>query len=158
MKQPIKLPFKIASGRDFPKDVLRMQFFKNKADASLLGEVWFGKSMEGPPGYTHGGVSAYVLDEAMGSAAWIKGYPSVAREISVKFFEMTPQGKDLQIAAHVEKVEDRDVIVRAKIFDQAKTYSESIGIFHRVQRNQLERFLQAAGESFDLDLLHFPEE
>lgn len=157
MKQPVKLPFKIGSGRDFPKTALRMQFFKNK-DASLSGEVWFGKPMEGPPGHVHGGVSAYVLDEAMGSAAWVKGYPSVAREIQVKFLEMTPQGQDLQLEAMVTKVDKKSVTVYAKIFDKKKIYSESTGTFHRVARKLVAGFLQSADEQFNLDDLQFPED
>ena len=157
-REPVKLPFKIGSGRDFPKSALKMEFFKNTVDSTLVGEVSFGKQMEGPPGHVHGGVSAYVLDEAMGSAAWAKGYPCVAREIQVKFLEMTPQGKELKIEAKVTKTEKKSVTVYAKIFDQDKIYSESTGIFHRVNRVLLEGFLQSAGERFDLDLLKFPED
>jgi len=157
MKKPIRLPFSIGSARAFPKDSIEMNFFKNEKDSSIYGEINFGKPMEGPPGHVHGGISAYVLDEAMGIAAWIKGYPAVATEINVKLFEMTPQGKDLQIEAHVTKVENRSVVVQAKLFDKNKTYSESTGTFHRVQRNQLERFLQSAGESCDMTGLQFPE-
>lgn len=157
-KEPVQLPFKIGSGRDFPKSALKMEFYKLKADTSLIGEVWFGKPMEGPPGHVHGGVSAYVLDEAMGSAAWLKGYPSVAREISVKFLEMTPQGQDLKIEAKVLKVEKKSVTVQAKIFDDKKIYSESTGTFHRIQRSLLEGFLSSTGERFDIDQLKFAEE
>lgn len=157
MKKPIRLPFNIGSVRAFPKDAIEMDFFKSEKDASVYGSVKFGKPMEGPPGHVHGGISAYVLDEAMGIAAWIKGYPSVAIEINVKLFEMTPQGKDLQIEAKVTKVEDRNVVVQAKLFDKSKTYSESMGTFHRVQRNQLERFLKTTGESCDMSDLQFPK-
>lgn len=157
MKKPIRLPFNIGSVRAFPKDAIEMDFFKNEKDASIYGGVKFGKPMEGPPGHVHGGISAYVLDEAMGIAAWIAGYPSVATEINVKLFEMTPQGKELQIEASVVQVEDRNVKVRAKLFDKSKTYSESTGTFHRVQRNQLERFLQSTQESCDMSYLKFPK-
>ncbi len=157
LTEPIKLPFKIGSGRDFPKSALKMEFYKNKSDDSLEGLVWFGKPMEGPPGHVHGGVNAYVLDEAMGSAAWIKGYPSVAREISVKFLEMTPQGKDLKVEARVEKVDKKSVIVYAKIFDEKKTYSESTGTFHRITKKFVEDFLKSTDENFDLTDLNFPE-
>ena len=158
LTEPIKLPFKIGSGRDFPKSALKMEFYKNKSDSSLEGLVWFGKPMEGPPGHVHGGVSAYVLDEAMGSAAWIKGYPSVAREISVRFLEMTPQGKDLKVEAHITKVDKKSVTVHAKIFDEKKTYSESTGTFHRITKKFVEDFLKSTDEKFDLTDLEFPEE
>ena len=91
--EAFKLPFQIGSGRSFLPDKkgqanLRMAFFRRKEDGALVGRVWFGLAVEGPPGFVHGGVSAYVLDEAMGSAG------------SAGFHEPCGRGRFIARSAH----------------------------------------------------------
>lgn len=154
------LPFTIGSGRSFvgtPGSSMRLAFFKHRLTSDLVGMVWFGNLIEGPPGHVHGGVSSYVLDEAMGSACWLKGYPCVAKSIAVSFLHMTPIGVDLHIHAHVISVENRDVWVKAKIFDdQDKVYSEAEGHFSRLSRERLEYFLNKNEDHVDIGQFVFP--
>ena len=74
------LPFDIGSGRCLFVETengptIRMRFFERVADGALVGRVWFGRATFGLPGFVHGGLIAYVMDEAMGSSAWLAGYP-----------------------------------------------------------------------------------
>ncbi|MCB0385242.1 MAG: hypothetical protein KDD43_07600, partial [Bdellovibrionales bacterium] len=81
------LPFNIGSGRDFYPETgtasMRMAFFRSRSNNHLAGRVWFGEPVEGPPGHVHGGVSTYVLDEAMGSVTWMNNYGCVAKSLEV---------------------------------------------------------------------------
>ncbi len=159
--EPFHLPFRIGSGRGFAPDAkgrqaMRMAFFKDKRDSALVGKVWFGDGIEGPPGHVHGGVSSYVLDEAMGTSAWLHRYPAVAQKIEIEFLQMTPVGVDLDIEAKVVLVKQRNLTIEARIFVNNTVYSRSLGHFVGLSREHVERFLKLGGESFSLDDYFFP--
>lgn len=162
--QTITLPFKIGSGRNFLPDAngqqsLRMAFYQRRKDNALVGRVWFGSGIEGPPGHVHGGVSAYVLDEAMGSASWLANYPTVARKIEVHFERMTPIGVDLFIEAKVTRVKAKELIIEARIFaSNKKVYSRAIGHFARLSRARVSAFLSLCDVKIDESALIFPRE
>ncbi|MCB0407996.1 MAG: PaaI family thioesterase [Bdellovibrionales bacterium] len=156
-----ELPFAIGSGRSFFPDksgeqALRMAFFKSIIDDSLEGKVWFGKGIEGPPLHVHGGVSSYVLDEAMGSAGWLKNYPCVAQSISFQFLKMTPIGKDLDIRAHVKNIKGRILSIECEIYDKQGPYTQGSGEFFWLHREKVEQLLEKSPIlGLDLDTLNF---
>ena len=151
------LPFGIGSGRlltlSNDNNPWRLTFHREE-DASLSGEVWFGPELEGPPGHVHGGISAFILDEAMGSAGWLRGYPCVAAKIEVEFLAMTPVQKDLKVKAWVDSVESNKLTIQASIFAD-KVYSRSTGIFSRLGREFVERFAQQSAPNLDLEKFHY---
>ena len=61
----------------------------------------------GPPGHTHGGVLAALLDEAMGAAAWHAGHKSVAANLTVNYKQPVPVGSEIRVSARVERIEGR---------------------------------------------------
>ena len=98
------LPFEIGSGRSMFVETpngptIRMRFFRSSSDGALVGRVWFGSVTFGPPGFVHGGLVSYVLDEAMGTCVWLEGYPSVAANLNFDFVEMTPLQEDCLVEA-----------------------------------------------------------
>ena len=147
------LPFGIGSGRlltlDNKNNPWRLTF-KREEDASLSGEIWFGPDLEGPPGHVHGGISAFILDEAMGSAGWLRGYPCVAAKIEVEFLSMTPVGQNLKIKAWVDKIEENKLSIQASIYGD-KAYSRATGIFSRLSRGFVEKFAQQSALNLDLE-------
>lgn len=156
------LPFSIGSGRSFFPDsngesALRMAFFKSKKDSSLVGKVWFGRGIEGPPNHVHGGVSSYVLDEAMGSAGWLNNYPCVAKTISFEFLKMTPVGVDLNIEAKVKKTEGKSILIECRIFDENEDLTRGSGQFHWLDKKRMQSLLAKGPYQLDLAPLKFPE-
>lgn len=151
------LPFAIGSGRlltlENKNNPWRLKF-KKEADASLTGEIWFGADLEGPPGHVHGGMSALILDEAMGSAGWLRGYPCVAAKIEVEFLEMTPINQNLKIKAWVEKIEDRKIIVHAEIFGDI-VYSRAVGYFSRLKKEFVEQFAKKSAPHFNVEKFQY---
>ncbi|MEM9997247.1 MAG: PaaI family thioesterase [Bacteroidota bacterium] len=79
---------------DEDTDRLLLRYYHDPArgDGHTFVRVWFGPGAEGPPGHAHGGAMAAVLDEAMGTAALLRGKPSVAAEITCRFLAMLPLG------------------------------------------------------------------
>ncbi|MEM8599270.1 MAG: PaaI family thioesterase [Bacteroidota bacterium] len=79
---------------DDDPDRLLLRYYHDpaKGDGHTFVRVWFGPGAEGPPGHAHGGAMAAVLDEAMGTAALLRGKPAVAAEITCRFLAMLPLG------------------------------------------------------------------
>lgn len=117
---------------------LRAHYYKRTVDKALVGKAWFGPFAKGPPGHAHGGSLAALLDDAMGTAAWLAGYSVVAAEIKISFREMLPLLHVVRVEAWVEKVEGRKVYTRGKVFaSDGKVFSEGSGLFIALTQEKL---------------------
>ncbi len=143
------LPFEIGSGRSMFVETpngptIRMRFFKRSSDASLVGRVWFGSVTFGPPGFVHGGLVSFVLDEAMGSCVWLRGYPSVAANLNFDFAEMTPLQKDCLVEARIVKVEPNKLLVESTLSLEGITLVKGRGVFARLKKAYVESVFHEA--------------
>jgi len=136
------LPFDIGSGRSMFVETergptIRMRFFKRKSDAALVGRAWFGEATFGPPGFVHGGVVSFVLDEAMGTCAWLAGYPSVAASLNVDFVQMTPLGEDCLVEAKIVDLQPKTLVVETTLTLADETLVCGRGVFVRLKHERL---------------------
>ncbi|PLX93900.1 MAG: PaaI family thioesterase [Desulfuromonas sp.] len=83
----------------------------------LRARIWFGPETEGPPGHSHGGAMAAVLDEVLGLAAWAAGYGIVVGNLNVSFRNLLPLEKVVTVESEVVSVEGRKVMVHGRIVD-----------------------------------------
>lgn len=121
--EPIE-PLRIEGGKgsfvsgDQAGSILRVRYFRRLSDGRLVARAWFGSGATGPPGHAHGGAIAAVLDEAMGAAGWMAGYPVVAAHLEVDYKVMLPIGTDAFVEAWVESVEGRKVFLASSLEDE----------------------------------------
>lgn len=110
---------------------LRVAYFLRKADNALCAKAWFGWAAEGPPGHAHGGSISAVLDEAMGIAAWIAGYPTVTASLTVHFRRGLPLGTDATVETQLCRHEGRKVYMQATLRDPTDgcVFAEAKGLF-----------------------------
>lgn len=96
------------------------------------GRVWTdfhaGAAYEGPPGLVHGGVSALLLDQALGGAAAAGGSPGMTGTLSVRYRRGTPLG-DLHIEAKLDRTEGIKTYVKGHIADAEGVTVEAEGLF-----------------------------
>lgn len=145
---------------------LRVRYFRRQEDQRLVGRAWFGSGAEGPPGHAHGGATAAVMDEAMGSSAWLAGYPVVAAHIEVDFRALLPLGTDAYLEAWVDRVEGRKVFVRSRLAagpkkgdveqQEGKTsspelYAESRGLFVILDPERFGKHLGPVAEALGME-------
>ncbi|MBU2500611.1 PaaI family thioesterase [bacterium] len=125
---------------------LTIRYFRRDEDDSLRAKVLFGEHAQGPPGHVHGGAMAGIMDEAMGGAAWLAGYPVVAAQLEITFRELLPLAMRAVVKAQVTGVEGRKVHTRAFLTNTAETviHCQSTGLFIVLDRSQLERMPQEA--------------
>jgi len=84
-------------------------------DRSISTKVTLGLSQQGPPGYAHGGASAALLDEAMGSAVWSAGHQVVSVNLQVNYKKPLPLETPIWVNAFVESIEGRVINARSSI-------------------------------------------
>lgn len=94
---------------------MRMKYFKRKEDGALVAKIWFGPHAEGPPGYAHGGTMAAVMDEGMGAAAWLAGYPIVVAKLNLNFRNKLPLGTVATLETKIERVEGKKIFVTGQL-------------------------------------------
>ena len=97
---------------------------------SIYGCVTLTDTYVGPPKHAHGGASAAILDDAMGTCAWFAGYQVMTAKMTVNYRRPVPLNQHLDVSAIVEKVEGRKIYIKAQIHRQdGLVTAESEGLF-----------------------------
>ncbi|MDH5505597.1 MAG: PaaI family thioesterase [Anaerolineae bacterium] len=76
-----------------------------KEDGSIYGTITLSDSQQGPPGHSHGGATAALLDEAMGAAVWNAGNHAVAVNLTVDYRMAVPLGVEVEVVGRMVKKE-----------------------------------------------------
>lgn len=96
------------------------------------GRVWadfrLGAAYEGPHQLTHGGVSALILDQAMGAAAEVSGAPGMTGTLTLRYLRPTPLG-ELHVEARAVRIEGVKTFVEAWIGDSDGPTIKAEGVF-----------------------------
>ncbi|MGB1250023.1 MAG: PaaI family thioesterase [Candidatus Promineifilaceae bacterium] len=107
-----------------------VQWFGQPDHRSIRGTVTLTQTYVGPPNHAHGGASAAVLDDAMGTCAWFAGHQVMTAKMTVNYRRPVPLDTPLQVAAAVEKVDGRKIYINAQIhLPDGTVATESDGLF-----------------------------
>lgn len=100
-------------GKDNPKSLgVRWNLME---DHSISAQVTLNLSQQGPPGFAHGGASAALLDEAMGSSVWAAGHQVVSVNLQVNYHKPLPLHQPIWVNASIEKTEGRAIHTNSSI-------------------------------------------
>ena len=102
----------------------RVRYFLDQQQ-QLRARIWFGPETEGPPGHSHGGAMAAVLDEVLGLAAWAAGYAIVVGNLNISFRNPLPLEKVVTVESKVVSAEGRKVMVHGRICSDSDTYAQA---------------------------------
>lgn len=98
-------------------------------DRVLRYRVQLGAPWEGPPGHVHGGVSALLLDQALGEAAAIFGGPGMTGRLTLHYRRATPLGA-LTVEAWLERTDGTKTVAHGRTLDaEGRTCVEAEGLF-----------------------------
>lgn len=90
----------------------------------------FSLAEQGPPGHTHGGASAAVIDEAMGAAVWRSGLKVVLANMNLDYHLPLPLHIPLRVEAWLERVEGRKAYAHGRILlPDKRTAVTGTGLF-----------------------------
>ena len=84
-------------------------------DHSISTHVTLDLAQQGPPGFAHGGASAALLDEAMGTSVWAAGHQVVAVNLQVNYLKPLPLNQEVWVRAQMERVEGHAVYAKSSI-------------------------------------------
>lgn len=84
----------------------------SQKDDTIYGKITLDESHQGPPGMSHGGATAALLDEAMGAVVWFNGHQAAAVNLIVDFKRPVPLGVEIEIISQV--VEENEKVVHSK--------------------------------------------
>jgi uncharacterized protein (TIGR00369 family) len=94
-------------GTDNPHSIGITMFVDD--DGVLTSEFTLNEAHQGPPGHTHGGASAAILDEAMGLCVWAAGHMVLAANLEVNYRKPLPLNQPLTLEARITQVEERKI-------------------------------------------------
>lgn len=94
----------------------------------IVGEVIFGPAFEGPPGHTHGGWVAGILDHLMGMTHVKTGRPGMTSGLSVRYLKPTPLNTLIHISAEATEIDERrtEVTASMRVGDRLTATAEAI--------------------------------
>ncbi len=104
-------------------------------------EVTLGKAFEGPPGRSHGGVVAALVDETMGMTLGMEGVLAMTARLTLTYLGPTPLGTPVVARAWIAAREGRKVTVRAEVLDRDDVVVEAEGLFIEIDPERLGRLL-----------------
>jgi len=93
-------------------------------------EFEFTLSEQGPPGHTHGGASAAVIDEAMGAAVWRSGAKVVLANLNLDYRLPVPLFVPLRVESWLERSEGKKSYATGRILlEDGRTAVSGTGLF-----------------------------
>jgi uncharacterized protein (TIGR00369 family) len=85
-------------------------------DAGVMtAEFTLTEAQQGPPGYSHGGASAAILDEAMGLVVWAAGHKVAAVNLEINYHKPLPLNQPLTLEARITQIDERKIFSTGEI-------------------------------------------
>jgi uncharacterized protein (TIGR00369 family) len=84
-------------------------------DGIMTSEFTLNEAQQGPPGYSHGGASAAILDEAMGLVVWAAGHKVAAVNLEINYHKPLPLHQPLTLEARITQMDERKIFSSGEI-------------------------------------------
>jgi len=86
-----------------------------REDKAIWGSITLTLSHQGPPNMAHGGATAALLDDAMGTAVWVGGNMVASVNMNVNYLKPVPLGETIEISAHVVRKTEKAIHTQGEI-------------------------------------------
>jgi acyl-coenzyme A thioesterase PaaI-like protein len=96
---------------------LKLKFTWDDQTKTASAEFLAAENLQGWPHYLHGGMTAFVLDEAMGWAAMFAGVHNITAKMQVRFRRMVPIGQMYKVSCRISKLTSRLIETEATLTD-----------------------------------------
>ena len=126
-----------ACGKNNPEG-MRLKFSYDEEHDCFVCRFRLGKRYTGPPGHSHGGIIATILDEAMGKVNKLRHVIALTSEITVNYLKPVPLNRPLRVESREVKVRGRQHINMAEIFNQnGEVLARSRGTFVAIDPHKM---------------------
>ncbi len=116
--------------------------FRREGDA-VVGECTLGLRHEGPPAHSHGGMSAMLMDQLLGSTAFLAGRWGMTAHLGVTYRGAVPLRTPLVLVGRVAETSGRKTVVSGTIALAAEPDRELVrgeGVFVSPRAELLEQY------------------
>jgi uncharacterized protein (TIGR00369 family) len=111
-------------------DGMRLKFTLDEPRQTFVCRFRLSKRYTGPPGHSHGGIIATILDEAMSKVNKLRHVVALTREIQVEYLKPVPLNQPLRVEGREVSVHGRQHINMAEILNENnEVLAHSRGIF-----------------------------
>jgi acyl-coenzyme A thioesterase PaaI-like protein len=117
-----------------------------REDDGVVGEATLGVAYEGPPSYVHGGMSALLMDQVLGSAAAAAGVWGMTAHLELDYRGPLPVGERLLLRGRVAENDGRKSRIVGTIALAAapeQVLVEARGLFVMPRKEKLEAYFGA---------------
>ena len=101
------------------REGMRLKFYLDHDARKAICNFKLGRRYQGPPGHSHGGIIATILDEAMGKVNRFRNVLALTRRMEVEYLKPVPLGQMLTVVGHEKRVRGRRHTNVAEIIDAA---------------------------------------
>jgi uncharacterized protein (TIGR00369 family) len=124
-------------GKNNP-DGMRLRFTYDGQRGCFVCRFRLGKRYTGPPGHSHGGIIATILDEAMGKVNMLRDVVAVTSEITVNYLKPVPLRQPLRVESREVKVKGRKHTNMAEILNEKnEMLARSQGLFIAIDPHKM---------------------
>jgi acyl-coenzyme A thioesterase PaaI-like protein len=117
-----------------PSNPLAPPLTITRDDNGAYATVTYGHQYEGPPHRVHGGMIAAGFDMVIGAAAALAGEAFFTGTLSVRYHAATPLYVPLRYEAMIDRVVDRRIHARGRLFAGEELTADAEGVFIMVRR------------------------
>ena len=115
-----------------------MKFTFDEAHNCFVSRFRLGKRYTGPPGHTHGGIIATILDEAMGKVNKLRQVVALTKQITVDYLKPVPLNQPLRVESRERSVRGRRHINVAEILNEKdEVLARGRGLFISVDAEKM---------------------
>lgn len=116
-------------GHDNPQG-MRLKFTLDEESRQAICHFKLSRKYTGPPGHSHGGIIATILDEAMGKVNKFRNVLALTSSMEIKYLKPVPLGQVLTVTAQEQSVDGRRHINTAEISNaKGEVLARSTGTF-----------------------------
>ena len=116
-------------GHDNPQG-MRLEFSLDEESRQAICHFKLSRKYTGPPGHSHGGIIATILDEAMGKVNKFRNVLALTSSMEIKYLKPVPLGQALTVTAQEQSVDGRRHINMAEIINaKGDVLARSTGTF-----------------------------
>jgi uncharacterized protein (TIGR00369 family) len=109
---------------------MHLKFSLDEETRQAICHFKLSRRYTGPPGHSHGGIIATILDEAMGKVNKFRNVLALTGSMEIRYLRPVPLGQPLTVIAYEQSVDGRRHINAAEIKnEQGEVLARSTGTF-----------------------------
>jgi uncharacterized protein (TIGR00369 family) len=133
---------------------MRLKFTLDEESRQAICHFKLSRKYTGPPGHSHGGIIATILDEAMGKVNKFRNVLALTASMEIKYLKPVPLGQALTVTSSEQSVDGRRHVNKAEISNaKGEVLARSTGTFIAIDpekmfaRHGVPPGVNAAGET-----------